>query len=241
MASKIADYGLIVASYLIGIISIALLIMMRGPGVLSPFGWTEPAVLVWDAGLSFLFFFQHSGMVRLPFRRRLSAFVPEYRQPIVFAIASGIALALVGLLWQPSGILILAITGIPRLLMRAVSALATAMLVISFVALRSFDMLGTSPVTAHLKGRGHQAGPFMIRGPYRWVRHPLYAGLIVLFWTNPDLTADRLLFNILWSGWMVFATALEEKDLVREFGAAYVRYQHDVPMLVPHRRPAAPV
>jgi protein-S-isoprenylcysteine O-methyltransferase Ste14 len=43
----------------------------------------------------------------------------------------------------------------------------------------------------------------------------------------------------LWSGWMLVGTLLEERDLVADFGDAYRRYQRQVPMLVPWRRPAA--
>jgi methanethiol S-methyltransferase len=52
------------------------------------------------------------------------------------------------------------------------------------------------------------------------------------------VTADRLLFNVLWTGWIWIGAILEERDLVREFGDVYQRYQKAVPMLVPWRGPA---
>jgi len=55
-----------------------------------------------------------------------------------------------------------------------------------------------------------------------------------MIWGSPDVTGDRLLFNVLWSIWMVIATQLEERDLSAEFGDGYRRYQRRVPMLVPH-------
>ena len=33
----------------------------------------------------------------------------------------------------------------------------------------------------------------VVRGPYRWVRHPLYLTTLLMIWSYPDLTADRLL------------------------------------------------
>ncbi|MEJ2718947.1 MAG: hypothetical protein P8182_17760 [Deltaproteobacteria bacterium] len=72
------------------------------------------------------------------------------------------------------------------------------------------------------------------------MRHPLYFACILLIWSSPDLTADRLLFNILWTVWIVIGTVLEERDLVASFGEAYRDYQRNVPMLIPYRiRPAA--
>lgn len=58
--------------------------------------------------------------------------------------------------------------------------------------------------------------------------------MIVLFWSCPLLTADRLLFNILWPIWVVIGTILEERDLADDFGEPYRDYQATVPMLVPH-------
>ena len=58
-----------------------------------------------------------------------------------------------------------------------------------------------------------------------------------MFWTCPDMTYDRLLFNLAWTCWIVVGSILEERDLVAEFGDAYVRYQQKVPMLLPYRAP----
>ena len=79
--------------------------------------------------------------------------------------------------------------------------------------------------------------PFSVRGPYRWVRHPFYSFTLVLIWSSPEVTADRLLFNVLFTVWIVIGTRLEEGDLVAIFGEAYRHYQRDVPMLVPYRIP----
>lgn len=70
------------------------------------------------------------------------------------------------------------------------------------------------------------------------MRHPLYACILALLWLRPEMMADGLLLSILWSGWIVAGTVLEERDLVADFGDEYRRYQQQVPMLVPWRGPA---
>jgi len=72
-----------------------------------------------------------------------------------------------------------------------------------------------------------------IRGPYRFMRHPLYFFSLLMIWSCPDVGADRLLFNGLWTLWIIIGTILEERDLVREFGASYRQYQRTTPMLIP--------
>jgi protein-S-isoprenylcysteine O-methyltransferase Ste14 len=74
---------------------------------------------------------------------------------------------------------------------------------------------------------------FAVRGPYRWVRHPLYLFSLVIIWSGPVFTMDRLLHNGLWTLWIVIGAIMEERDLVGCFGEAYRTYQETVPMLLP--------
>jgi len=197
--------------------------------------WSEPALFGWDTALSLLFFVQHSGMIRPSFRARLSAHLRPEWHPAVYAIASGFALSMVVFLWQPSGTPWLRSSEPARWVCRACAVGALGFFVWGVRALRTFDPLGVAPIRAALRGTPYHPLPFVVAGPYRWVRHPLYFSVLVLIWANPDLTADRLLFNVLWTAWIVVGTWLEERDLVREFGDGYRDYQRSVPMLLPWR------
>jgi hypothetical protein len=88
----------------------------------------DSAVLWLDAGLSLLFFIQHSGMVRKPFRRWLAHLVPEEYTGAIYAIASGIVLLLVVLVWQASTQTIIRPSGIFRWSLRAVFFLRSRIL-----------------------------------------------------------------------------------------------------------------
>ena len=57
--------------------------------------------------------------------------------------------------------------------------------------------------------------------------------MILMIWSYPDVTSDRLLFNVLWTVWIVIGSCFEEIDLIAEFGDAYLEYQKRVPMLIP--------
>jgi hypothetical protein len=67
------------------------------------------------------------------------------------------------------------------------------------------------------------------------VRHPLYSCILVLFWTNPAMTADQLLLSVMWTAWIWVGAMLEERDLLAEFGESYGAYRRQVPMLIPWR------
>jgi protein-S-isoprenylcysteine O-methyltransferase Ste14 len=205
-----------------------------GPFQVIPLGLHPSAALSWDAGLCLLFFAQHSIMVRRGFRDRLARTVPPPYHAALYSIASGLALLALVLLWQHSGIGLYTVEGIPRLALRSLFLGAGAVFLWAIRALGSFDTFGVRPIRARLRGESESpALPLAIRGPYCFVRHPLYSVFLVLLWAAPDLTADRLLFNGLFSAWIVVGSVLEERDLVREFGDAYRDYQRRVPMLIP--------
>ena len=81
--------------------------------------------------------------------------------------------------------------------------------------------------------------PLVARGPYARARHPRYLGYWLLGLGLALATGLIALWAVL--GWLVagfgWLAALEERELVRRFGAAYVAYQRRVPrFLVPIAR-----
>jgi protein-S-isoprenylcysteine O-methyltransferase Ste14 len=64
------------------------------------------------------------------------------------------------------------------------------------------------------------------------VRHPMYIAVIIVLWCH-SFTAADLLVNSLLTIYVVVGTILEERKLIAEFGDAYIRYQKEVPMLIP--------
>jgi protein-S-isoprenylcysteine O-methyltransferase Ste14 len=75
------------------------------------------------------------------------------------------------------------------------------------------------------------------RGPYRWIRHPMYTGVIVLMagsamgrqnWIAAALWVVLVVFFLTKLGW-------EERRLVENY-PGYVSYRKAVPALIPIRR-----
>ena len=220
--------------------SLALLgfFLLVGPVSQVRFRAPEAQILWWDGSLCLLFFIQHSGMIRRPFHTSLAQLISPDLHPAPYAIVWGVALAAVVLLWQPSSTIVWEIHGLFRLLPRLIAVLAIVGFIWGVRSLRTFDTFGLAPIKARLRGRPLPASRFMLRGPYLWVRHPLYLFMILLIWSGPWAAADRLLFNLLWTAWVVLGSRWEERDLVAEFGERYRRYQEAVPMLLPWRGPA---
>jgi protein-S-isoprenylcysteine O-methyltransferase Ste14 len=214
--------------------------LLCGPVHFIEFARNDIEALVIDTILSIAFFVQHSVMVRRSFRRKLAACVPPHYHGAFYAITSGLTLSALIALWQPTSWVFVSVDPPVRWAFRAVFGVAVVSFVWAIRALGSFDGLGVRPIRAHLRGEPMRELPLTIRGPYRWVRHPLYTLVLVLIWSNPDLTGDRLVFNILWTIWMVIGTVFEERDLIEDFGEDYRRYQQKVPMLIPWKLPKRP-
>lgn len=234
-SGRVTDYSMMALSVFFGVGSIALLGIW--PFELVPLGLGEAGALLWDGLLSVAFFLQHSVMLRRPVKARLARVVPERHLGTTYSIASGVVLTVVVVMWQRSPTVLLAIEGPLRWLTGALSVTALAAFAWGIFSLPGFDPLGLGPVRAHLGRTTARQLPFTVRGAYRWVRHPLYASILVLFWAQPLVTLDRLLFDVLWSAWIVVGTVLEERDLVAEFGDRYLEYRRKVPMLIPWHAP----
>lgn len=212
------------------------LFLFLGPFTLFNFNLKLIPALVFDAIISILFFLQHSILIRKSIRARLIKHIPEVYYGAFYAITSGVALLIMIVFWQRT-INVATAEGVVYWLLRLLFLLSAGGFYWGIAALGSFDPFGIRIIGLRIRNKEPKAIPLSIRGPYRWVRHPLYFFSLVMIWSCPDLTIDKLLFNIMWSAWIVIATMLEERDLMREFGDAYRKYRKQVPMLVPYKIP----
>lgn len=208
--------------------------MFFGPLNIVDLDLGRPGALFLDAGLCMVFFIQHSGMIRWMNSRRMSKSVHHEYLAAVFSVVSGISLLVLLVFWQETAPLMTA-GPIGNGLLRGVFILAVAGFWLSSRAMKGFDPFGAKAIKRLIRQKPHREIPFSAAGAYRWVRHPIYFFTLMMIWAYPNLTGDRLVFNMLFTGWIIIGTAFEELDLVAAFGDDYREYQKQVPMLVPYR------
>ncbi len=232
---RLQALGVLALTVLCGLGSLALFaLFLWEPFELVDLGLDGAALLGWDAALCLVFCVQHSAMIRRSFRRRVARLVPEHYQGALYTVASALVLTVLVVLWQESPQVLVGIDGFGRALVRAAFILGILGGLWGALALRS-DLLGIEAILVRMRWSAPRETPFAILGPYRLVRHPLYLFTLVVIWAAPELSADRLLLDVLLTVWMVVGAILEERDLVADFGEEYREYQRRVPMLIPWR------
>ena len=185
-----------------------------------------------------LFAVQHSVMARRSFKRWWARIVPPAMERSTYVLAASLALALI--LWQwrpiPQPVVWNVESRTGANLLWAVFWLGWAVMLLSTFLINHFELFGLRQVYARLAGRDLPEPEFRTPLLYRYVRHPLYLGLLLGFWAAPVMTAGHLLFSIGCTGYILVGIWFEERDLIARFGDQYRRYRNQVGMLLPGRR-----
>jgi hypothetical protein len=100
------------------------------------------------------------------------------------------------------------------------------------------DLFGLRQGWGAARGAEYRPPAFTERSLYRYVRHPLMAGFVILFWSAPVMTGSHLLFAAAATVYIGAGIKFEEHDLKRAIGEPYAAYQARVPAIcpVPRRR-----
>jgi len=102
------------------------------------------------------------------------------------------------------------------------------------------EFLGTAQLKRYFSGTYNvenldEDKTLIIKGPFKYVRHPIYFGSIIFLGARP--TMDLFYFSIFFYSIIYFyiGSVFEEKKLVEEFGEKYKEYQTIVPRLFPYK------
>jgi len=184
------------------------------------------AAIAWDVALFTLFAAHHSVFARDGVRVWVERHFPG-RERSVFVWAASLVFAAVCAAWR----------GVPGLAWDAGGAVAwllyltrVAGIVLTLRAaaiLDVWELAGTRP-PRHAPGEHGGTATFTRRGPYGWVRHPIYSGWFLVVFSVPAMTATQLVFAVVSSAYLVVGMVFEERSLVSAAPDAYREYQRAV-------------
>ena len=195
---------------------------------------SSPAAFAIDVLLLGLFAVQHSVMARPAFKRAWTRFVPHAVERSTYVLFASAALLFLFWQWRPiSGVVWSATDPIAIVVLQAIFWAGWGLVLLSTFLINHFELFGLQQVFARLRGKPLPPPEFKTPSLYRWVRHPLYLGLLLAFWATPTMTLGHLLFASANTGYILIGLSLEERDLLAVFGDQYRRYRQQVSMLVP--------
>lgn len=213
----------------------------------GPEGSTTSALAI-DGALLALFALQHSIMARPWFKRAWTSLVPEPVERSTYVLFSSLALLIMFWLWRPIGGTIWSIDGgIAETIILGLYMVGLLIVLLSTFLINHFDLFGLRQVYLYMVGRKYTHLEFRTPFLYRYMRHALYFGWLLTFWSAPVMTVAHLFFAAMTTAYILLAIRFEEADLLTVHGEKYQRYRQQVPMIMPAlggnatpRQPEAP-
>jgi protein-S-isoprenylcysteine O-methyltransferase Ste14 len=190
-----------------------------------------------DTLLLAVFALQHSVMARQWFKRAWTRIVPVEAERSTYVLFASLALLLLIRFWQPLlGPIWQVQNPVGIRILQGLFALGWLIVLGSTFLIDHFELFGLKQVWFFFSGKEFKALGFVTPGPYRFVRHPLYLGFLIAFWSTPTMTAGHLFFAIMTTAYLLLAIQFEEHDLTAIHGEQYRSYRKSVSMLTPWPR-----
>ena len=187
----------------------------------------SPAMAVaWDVALFTAFAAHHSLFARDAVRLRVEHLFPG-RERSVFVWVASLALAAVCVLWRGVPGTAWAASGPVAWLFYATRVAGIVLTLRAAAILDVWELAGTSP-PRHAPGEHGGDASFTRRGPYGWVRHPIYLGWFLVVFSVPAMSVTQLVFAVVSCVYLVVGMVFEERSLIRAAPAAYREYQRHV-------------
>lgn len=231
-------YG--VAAYLAGLVALLYMIGFSGNLRVPKSVDTGPGAhwgvaLATDLALLALFGLQHSVMARRGFKRWWTQWVAPAVERSTYLLATSAVLAVVFWLWVPLPMPIAwqVDNRVAATLLWGLFWLGWSLVLASTFLIDHFELFGLRQVYSRLRQAPLPPARFATPLLYRYVRHPLYAGLLLSLWSVPVMTAGRLLFAAGLSAYILVGIGFEERDLLLQFGERYRHYRARVGMVLP--------
>jgi methanethiol S-methyltransferase len=200
----------------------------------GPLNGSVTEAIATDLILLLVFAVQHSVMARRWFKERWTQVIPWAVERSTYVLCASLALLLLFWQWRPLGGEIWTVDNLfGRVFLWTIFGLGwTTVLCVTFL-ISHFDLFGLRQVWMPLIGKAYTPVKFTTPLPYRVIRHPLYFGFLLAFWSTPTMSAAHFLFAIGTTAYIILAIQFEEQDLVVAHGDSYARYRRSVPMLIP--------
>jgi len=177
------------------------------------------------------FGFQHSVMARPAFKRHWTRVVPEHLERATYVLFSGLFLLPIIVFWQaiPGAIWQVEDESL-TLLLKVTATLGFAYLLFASFLTNHFELFGLRQAWLYASGKPYTELNFQTHWLYRFSRHPIMAGLLIVVWSTPEMTVTRFVLAGLLTAYIFIGIKIEERTLIQQFGDTYADYRRRVGM-----------
>lgn len=203
----------------------------------APYGLSEletpntTLAIVINLGLVALFGIQHTIMARKSFKEKWTRIIPKHLERATYVLASGIFMALIMWYWQALPGSVWNITDpVLKGIVQGIAIVSIGYILLSSLVTNHFELFGLRQAWLYANRREYTPLEFKRKHTYRYSRHPMMAGMLVVLWAVPEMTITRLALGLLLTIYLFIGILFEERSLIAEFGDKYKHYKKEIGM-----------
>jgi hypothetical protein len=197
-------------------------------------GGSLARAVTWNGVLFTIFALHHSIFARTGVRDWVARTAPAVLERSIYVVVASLLFMAVIAMWQPVPGLAWRVDGAALWLFRFIQTAGIWLTIQSAAALDIRELSGLRPQASGLgpdTGLSREArglGPFKTKGPYGWVRHPIYTGWFLFVWGALPMTNTRLTFAAISCAYLLIAIPFEERSMRALPGGNYDQYATSV-------------
>lgn len=182
-----------------------------------------------NISLVFLFATQHTIMARRSFKQKWIRIIPKHLERSTFVLLAGIFMALMMWYWQSLPGVIWSIDNeYARLALLSLAFAGVAYVLVTSLVANHFELLGIRQAWLDATGKPYMPLEFKRQWVYKYSRHPMMLGLLVVIWSTADMSATRFVLAVLLTTYLFIGIQFEEHGLIQEFGDKYREYKKEI-------------
>ncbi|MDH5548176.1 MAG: NnrU family protein [Gammaproteobacteria bacterium] len=214
--------------------------LILGVGGLAPVGLSEwqagsiATALLFNTGLIMLFGLQHSIMARGRFKQWLTRVIPAAAERATYMLMSGVVTIVAVYFWQSiPGTIWQVENNVFQVAIYIAYAVGIVYLLLSTLVTNHFELMGLRQVYLYFRGKPYTALPFTKKYMYRYSRHPMMLGMLVLLWATPLMSVTHFVLAGAFTLYIAVGVYFEERDLIKNFGETYHKYKKEIATFIP--------
>jgi protein-S-isoprenylcysteine O-methyltransferase Ste14 len=180
--------------------------------------------VTWNVVLFTIFAMHHSVFAREKIRAWVARVCTSQLERSFYVWVASVLFIAVCALWQPVPGVAWQAEGAPLWTLRGLQAIGVWLTLRSAAILDVLELAGVRQA----EQRPARATDFKTRGPYGWVRHPIYTGWFLIVLAASPMTMTRLVFAVVSCAYLIVAIPFEERSMRSASAGGYDRYMAKV-------------